>query len=110
MERGESRAIENHDQTLEELNERGGLCVEEIMAAIQGKSLREIRSTTLEEAVAWLKKELAEFEQADLKKQVRSDTLKEAAALFAGMNWLCLDHGGEEAEEIQKRILSLDKS
>lgn len=53
--------------------------------------------------------DLDEHARAALKKQVRSETLKEAAALFEPMKWLCLDHGGEEAEEIQKRILSLDQ-
>lgn len=109
MKRGERQAFANHDQTLEHLAGRGGLCPNEIMAAIQGKTWREVSGISEDEAVAWLKKELLEYEQADLKKQIRSETLKEAAALFDVPKWLCLDHGGEEGEEIKKRILALDK-
>lgn len=107
--RGEQQALANHNQTLERLAERGGLHPIEMEAAIRGKSLKEVRGRTEEEASYWLKEELTKYEQADFKKQIRSETLKEAAALFDVPKWLCLDHGGEEGEEIKKRILALDK-
>lgn len=42
-----------------------------------------------------------------LRRAVREMAIEECARLFDGLEWLCLDHGGEEKEEIQKKIRSL---
>ena len=44
IEPGRDQALRNHDQTLEKLAQRGGLCPEEIYAVLHGKGLRFIRS------------------------------------------------------------------
>lgn len=50
------QAARNHDQSLEGLNERGGLAPEELWCAAHGKSLRAIRDGEITESAAgaWL--------------------------------------------------------
>ncbi len=38
----EKQALDNHDQTLQRLNERGGLDVVELRAVLEGKSWRDV--------------------------------------------------------------------
>ena len=52
----------NHGQTLERLNQRGGLAPCELWAAAHGKSLREmLRDTSDRSAGHWLSRTLAEW-------------------------------------------------
>jgi len=49
------QAEQNHDQTLERFNERGGLAPEELWCAAHGKSLSAIRDITESAAGEWLR-------------------------------------------------------
>jgi hypothetical protein len=50
-----AQAERNHSQTLERLNERGGLAPEELWLAAHGLSLRDLHKTTESAAGAWLR-------------------------------------------------------
>lgn len=50
-----AQAEENHHQTLEVLNERGGLAPEELWLAAHGLRLRELRRITKSAAGEWLR-------------------------------------------------------
>lgn len=50
-----AQAETNHSQTLERLNERGGLAPEELWCAAHGYNLRRLRDTTESAAGTWLK-------------------------------------------------------
>lgn len=49
------RALANHSQTLERLNERGGLAPEELWCLVNDKPLRCIREVTELGAAEWLR-------------------------------------------------------
>lgn len=58
----EEQALKNHDQTLERLNERGGLAPEELFAVLQDKHWRETEGMCdREAAVDFLLKRIEEF-------------------------------------------------
>lgn len=69
---------------------------EQEIDAVEGKTL--VPASDVPGLVASLAKLLA---------GERERTLREVEALFSGLNWLCLDHGGEEEERIRDMIRSL---
>jgi len=56
-----ARAQDNHDQTLERLAQRGGLCPRELWAAAHDARLfsPEVKALTLDDAISWLLQTLA---------------------------------------------------
>lgn len=48
------QAEHNHDQTLEMLASRGGLCPQEMWIAAHGKGCRDIKLVTEQAAIDWL--------------------------------------------------------
>lgn len=56
VERWREQAELNHSQTLERLNERGGLCPQELWAAAHGKGLRAALAITESDAGEWLRR------------------------------------------------------
>jgi hypothetical protein len=57
------RAESNHAQSLERLNERGGLGLEELWCVLNDKGLRYCRSITNDQALTEIKRRLAEWEK-----------------------------------------------
>ena len=57
----EAQAKWNHDQTLQRLSERGGLSPAELVAILEGKTLREIRGLTDPAAVPRLLELIAAY-------------------------------------------------
>jgi hypothetical protein len=51
----EKQAIRNHDQTLEVLNERGGLDPRELYAIVHSMSWRDVSRLDMSQCVEWLK-------------------------------------------------------
>lgn len=49
-----AQAEDNHDQTLEVLASRGGLCPQEMWIAAHGKGCRDIKLITEQAAIDWL--------------------------------------------------------
>ena len=50
----EEQALRNHDQTLQRLAERGGLCPKEMVAVLTDRPWRDVRALSLEESVRHL--------------------------------------------------------
>lgn len=67
----EDRAKQNHDQSLDRLNERGGLDVSELWAIVHGKTLREVRQAERTgsgvDFAAWFTSWIAEYEQNEMR-------------------------------------------
>lgn len=77
----EQQARANHDQSLERLNERGGLDVGELWCVVHGKPLRELRGRSRDEFEAWFGAWVKEYEQNDLRAQLATVTAERDAAL-----------------------------
>ena len=57
----EKQAIRNHDQTLEKLNERGGLDPRELYAVCHSMSWREVDRLDMSQCMEWLKLQVSEL-------------------------------------------------
>jgi hypothetical protein len=71
-----------------------------------------VRPSNLDRARAWLAEHMR-YMPSDLTnlekllENVRQDALTDAAESFSSLNWLCLDHGGEELVKIRETLYAL---